>query len=84
MAHYYITKKSTQTGRNQSVEIEATGFPSELLKLPPDQDDPLSTKMCGYAMERVQLRFHDEILAGRVVYTVISDDWRMTSWLKAA
>jgi hypothetical protein len=84
MPHYYVTRKSPQTGKNESIEIEESDFPSELRTRLPDQDDALSTRMCGYAMERVWSRFRSEILDGRKVYSIISDDWRVTSWLRTA
>ena len=84
MVQYFITCISPRTGKSQSTEIPQSDFPSELLQRRPDKDDELSTKMCGYAMERVRLIFHDNIVDGRVIYTRISDDWRVTSWVNAA
>jgi hypothetical protein len=84
MALYYVSRMSLQTGKNQPAEIEESKFPSELRNQKPDQDDALSTHLCGYAMERVWGQFQREILGGMVVYSIISDDWRVTSWLNAA
>jgi hypothetical protein len=84
MSHFYVSMKSPKTGEHESLEIEEKDFPAELQRQRPDGDDALSTKMCGYAMARVRLQFQDQILGGRTVYSVISDDWRVTSWLQAA
>lgn len=84
MSRYFVTRTSPKTGKPQSIEIQESDFPPELLKRRPDKDDELSTKMSGYAMERVGLIFRDNILDGQVIYTVISDDWRVASWVKAA
>jgi hypothetical protein len=83
MPFYYLSRISFETGRNQPAEIDESKFPSELRNRRPDQDDKLSTKMRGYAMERVWGRFQQEILCGLVVYSIISDDWRVTSWLRS-
>jgi len=82
--HYYVSRLSPKTGKNQASEIEESAFPAELRRRRPDQDDALSTKMAGYAMERVWGRFQREILGGCVVYSIISDDWRLLSWLKSS
>ena len=84
MVQYFVTRTSPSTGKSQSTEIPQSDFPPELLRRRPDKDDELSTKMSGYAMERVRLIFHDKIVDGRVIYTMISDDWHMSSWLHAA
>src|ERR1700730_15498028 len=84
MSHFYVTKKSPQTGEQQSTEIEEKDFPAELRQRRPDEEDALSTKLSGYAMARVRLQFQERLLGGSVVYSVISDDWRVTSWLQAA
>jgi hypothetical protein len=81
--HYYVTRLSPRTGKNQPTEIDESDFPSELRNRRPDQDDALYTKMVGYAMERVWGRFQREILGGWAVYSIISNDWRVISWLKA-
>lgn len=82
MAHFYVTRKSPKTGDPQPTEIQESEFPSELLRRRPDQDDTLSTKMTGYAMARVGLTFRSNILAGEAVYSIISDDWRVQSWVE--
>jgi hypothetical protein len=84
MSLYFVTRTSPKTGKPQSTEIQESDFPAELLKQRPDKEDALSTKMSGYAMERIGLIFRDIILEGQVVYTVISDDWRVVSWVRAA
>jgi hypothetical protein len=84
MVQYFVTRKSPRTGKSQSTEIPQSDFPPECLHRHPDKDDELSTKMSGYAMERVRLIFHDNIVDGQVIYTMISDDWHMSSWLNAA
>jgi hypothetical protein len=84
MALYFVTRTSPGTGKPKSIEIQQSDFPSELLKRRPDKEDELSTKMSGYAMERVGLIFRDNILDGQVVYTIISNDWHVSSWLNAA
>jgi hypothetical protein len=81
--HYYVSRLSPRTGKSQPTEIDESDFPSELRNRRPDQDEALYTKMAGYAMERVWGRFQREILGGWTVYSVISDDWRLISWLKA-
>jgi hypothetical protein len=83
MTQYYVSRLSPKTGKNQPSEIAESEFPAGLQNQKPDQDDALSTHMCGYAMERVWGQFQREILGGLVVYSIISDDWRVTSWLKA-
>jgi hypothetical protein len=80
MAHYFVTRTSPRTGKSQSTEIQQGDFPPDLLQRRPDKNDKLSTKMSGYAMERVRMIFHDNIVDGRVIYTMISDDWHMSSW----
>jgi hypothetical protein len=84
MVQYFVTRTSPRTGKSQSTEIPQSDFPPELLQRRPDKDDELSTKMAGYAMERVRLIFRDNIIDGRVIYTMISDDWRVASWVNAA
>lgn len=42
----------------------------------------MSTQMTGYAMARVGLTFRSEILAGQSIYSIISDDWRVRSWVR--
>jgi hypothetical protein len=81
--YYYVSRLSPKTGKSYPTEIDESDFPSELRKRRPDQDDVLYTKMVGYAMERVWGRFQREILGGWAVYSTISDDWRLSSWLKA-
>lgn len=82
MAHFYLTRRSPKGGDARPVEILESEFPPELLLRRPDQDDAMSTQMTGYAMARVGLAFRDDILAGRSVYSVISDEWRVKSWVK--
>jgi hypothetical protein len=81
--YYYVSRLSPRTGKSQPTEIDENDFPSELRNQRPDQDDTLYTKMPGYAMERVWGRFQREILDGWMVYSIISEDWRLISWLKA-
>lgn len=84
MAHFYVTRKSPKTGAPQPTEIQESDFPPELLRRRPDQDDTLSTKMTGYALARVGLTFRNNLLAGEAVYSIISDDWRVKSWISAS
>lgn len=79
--HYYLTQSSATSRESLSTEVGERAFPVDLHNRPPDFEDKLSTKLCGYAMARIELHFHSHILAGRTVYTVISDDWRISSWL---
>ncbi len=81
MPFYYVSRKSPVTGKSCSAEVDVRDFPAGLQSQRPDFSDQLSTKLCGYAMERIGLRFQTHISSGGLVYSVISDDWRVTSWL---